>query len=235
MAKVKRREVKGGDAIPGRCGARVKSKNGGYCSMHPVKGRTRCRMHGGTAARGMLSTQFKTGKYCDEMGGALAAAYKASINDPKLMDLTEGVAVLDAVVRRSIQRAAELDTPAFRSKANELHAELSAAVDAADPPKVKAAMKELGDHLARGGKEDRALDRISESVERYSKHATDAWKIALAKNNSIAAQDLALLLARIAGVVVEVAPKDVAAKILNKIDLIVSPVEQLGPRDVPDD
>ena len=35
------------DPIPGRCNARVRSRPGGRCRRFPLKGKTRCALHGG--------------------------------------------------------------------------------------------------------------------------------------------------------------------------------------------
>ena len=46
------------------CGARTRS--GQPCRNHPVDGRSRCRMHGGTSKSGMEHGRYRTGQHTKE-------------------------------------------------------------------------------------------------------------------------------------------------------------------------
>lgn len=61
-----------GSATPkaGRCGARLRGKDAGrFCSDDPVKGRTRCRLHGGASLRAAASPRFTSGMYAKGVSG----------------------------------------------------------------------------------------------------------------------------------------------------------------------
>jgi hypothetical protein len=45
----------------GRCNART--RRGGFCPSYPVRGRTRCRMHGGATPYGAAHPRYKHGRY----------------------------------------------------------------------------------------------------------------------------------------------------------------------------
>jgi glucans biosynthesis protein len=70
-----RRDPERLNAAP-RCGARTRA--GGSCRAPAVKGKRRCRMHGGAAGsgapRGERNGNFKTGRYAQETKAMLRAA-----------------------------------------------------------------------------------------------------------------------------------------------------------------
>jgi hypothetical protein len=80
-----------------QCGA--KTRSGEPCKRPPVAGRTRCRQHGGASLAGVCSPRFKHGRrsrYLKHLTGSLAAGYRAALADPRLLELTEDVALVTA-------------------------------------------------------------------------------------------------------------------------------------------
>lgn len=76
------------------CGA--KTRNGGTCRNKPVRGRTRCRMHGGASLVGIAHPSFTTGKHSKYLPMRLQEAYAAAMADPDLLGLRSEIALLDA-------------------------------------------------------------------------------------------------------------------------------------------
>lgn len=76
-----------------QCGAKTRSGQ-------PCKGAAmangRCRMHGGNAKRGIASGTFKTGRFSKYLPGGYREAYEAAVNDPELLNMSDGLAVLYA-------------------------------------------------------------------------------------------------------------------------------------------
>ena len=222
--------------MPGKCGAKAKQSPGKFCTSPPVPGRKRCRMHGGLTPRGPASPQFKTGRFSKYLGGALGDAYENSVSNPELLDLKDGIAVLDAIARRAAARVAERDTPRFRERAIELHEKMDEVLEGSDPD-IEALRKhaaDLGRLLNAGDHEDRAMRFLSDSIEKFSKRAEEATKLALAKHAAIPAADLVILFARLAEAVTRTAPRDVAAKVLREMDGLIAPLSGSGPTTVGD-
>ena len=70
------------EAIDGRCGARLRRSNPPrYCKRYPVRGRKRCRLHGGTAPRGIASPHYKHGRYSRLLNSEILLAGYAAIED----------------------------------------------------------------------------------------------------------------------------------------------------------
>lgn len=213
--------------LPGKCGSRLRGRPGEYCTQKPIVGRTRCKFHGGKTLKGPASATYKTGRYSRYLGGALGDAYKHSLNDPKLLDLKESIAVLDAIAKRAAERTQDHDTPRFRARLRELW---QAFTSASKVEEKAAAQVQLGELIAEGDLEDGALRFLSDSIERYSRRAEEATRLALAKHAAIPAADLVILFSRLAEAITRVAPRDVAATILAECDQLIAPLTGGGPQ-----
>jgi hypothetical protein len=85
-----------------RCGA--KKRNGQPCQQWPIKGRTRCRLHGGKSRMGPGAGRFIHGRYSTFLPSRLAAHYEAAAHDPELLELRCDIALTDARIIDLLQR-----------------------------------------------------------------------------------------------------------------------------------
>lgn len=79
------------------CGA--KKRDGGQCHKAPVRGATRCRLHGGTQPVGVASPNWKHGRYSNpryrlDPSTQLGEAYRRHLADPDYMALDQELALL---------------------------------------------------------------------------------------------------------------------------------------------
>lgn len=93
------------DAATGReiCGA--KTRSGTPCQRPPLKGRTRCKLHGGASPVGIASPQFKDGTRSKYMPARLLETYRQSLEDPELLELRSDIALTDARLVDLLKRA----------------------------------------------------------------------------------------------------------------------------------
>ena len=198
------------DDEPLRCRAMSKQNNR-RCKQHVVKGKRVCHYHGGHNPGGPI----KHGRYSKAMG-RFREAYEDSKNDPSLMDLRETMALLDVVVKRSAEWAADNDTPEFRTRALSLF-ERVRSVEGTE--EYDERMDELGAHLEAGGNESAALEHLAVATERLSKRQERAWGIRLDAAQAVNARDLVVLLGQFADIVLQEAPKIAASRIIQRIDV----------------
>jgi hypothetical protein len=198
------------DDEPFRCRAMSK-QNDRRCKQHVVKGKRVCHYHGGHNPGGPI----KHGRYSKTMG-RFREAYEDSKNDPSLLDLRETMALLDVVVKRSAEWAAENDTPEFRSRALSLFEHVRAVEGTEE---YDERMDALGAHLEAGGCESSALENLAVAAERLSKRQERAWGIRLDAAQAVNARDLVVLLGQFADIVLQEAPKIAAARIVQRIDI----------------
>ncbi len=85
-----------------RCHA--KTRAGTACQGPRVRGRARCRMHGGASLVGPASPSWRTGKYSKVLPTRLRAAHIAALNDPGLLQCRDDIAVLDARLAELVGR-----------------------------------------------------------------------------------------------------------------------------------
>jgi hypothetical protein len=119
----------GGTEAPlvGRCGARLRNKPGRYCSQTPLKGRTRCKFHGGASLSGINSGRWKHGMYAKDLPGSLASDYKAARKNPDIVSHVEQIALLDARILDVLRRLNAGESAAAWEQAGEATDRLDAA------------------------------------------------------------------------------------------------------------
>jgi hypothetical protein len=88
------------------CGARTKH-DGTPCARSPVRGRTRCRLHGGKTLVGPASPHFRTGRYSAYLPERLRARYEQAEGDAELLNLRGEIALIDA---RLVDLLSRVDT-----------------------------------------------------------------------------------------------------------------------------
>ena len=84
------------------CNARRKGKRS-YCKRPPGwgtlhHGEGRCKLHGGSSARGIAHGRYTDGRYSKTVPSKLMQQYERSLNDPRLMSLRDEIAAVDAKI-----------------------------------------------------------------------------------------------------------------------------------------
>ena len=87
--------------MKGKCGAKLiksKKKYGGkirYCTLLPLRGRIRCRLHGGATPQGIASPHYRGKGYSQAVPKHLKDIYEARFNDPELLSLHKEIALCE--------------------------------------------------------------------------------------------------------------------------------------------
>ena len=71
-------------------------RDGERCGMVAIHGTTKCKKHGGKSLKGTASPNFKHGRYSSVMPTELAAHYHEFRTSPRLMTLSEEIALQQA-------------------------------------------------------------------------------------------------------------------------------------------
>lgn len=196
----------------GQCTAQSK-QTGNRCERPAMHGRLVCYHHGGKGGRppvhGRWSRSF----------GRLRESYEEARADGELMDMSRTLAVLDVNVQRAAERVEERDTPEFRRRAAKLYMDAQDASASGDQEKAAQKLAELGVLLRAGVSADRAFAKLVDAAERFGRSQESAWRVRLSKANAINAMDVRAILARFLDFVTQEAPVDVAARIIDRIDV----------------
>jgi len=160
------------------CGARRRS-DGEPCQEWKLKGRKRCRKHGGLST-GPISSGRRA-----RMAQAFGALYEHVATDPLLLDLTPTLSLTLIREHELIERLGAGDTPAFRQKAFALYQEVRAATRARDTEAIQDAMERLETLLKAGADRDEAWAKLEETGDRHARLVEQHTRIETAKQNIV--------------------------------------------------
>src|SRR6185312_7377373 len=106
----------------GRCGARLRPPRDPvtgekildaptrYCTRLPIRGRNRCRLHGGLSLRGVNHPNYQGRGYSRDLPAALLDKYNDSMNDPDQSSVRPELALLDSEIHDLVRRKHEGET-----------------------------------------------------------------------------------------------------------------------------
>lgn len=204
---------KSGRAI---CGAKnTASTKHEICHRSPCSPNGRCRNHGGLTPA--VGSNLKHGKFSEHLrSSVLSEAYAASIQDRNLLDMREPIALLEACLKRTTERAADADAPGFRRRAVAKYEQVREFLKAGNQAGASQALTELGTILRDGVAEDRALEEVAIHADRLAKRLEGAWAIKLQRKQVLNIQQVGILIARLQEIIREEADPLVAAKIMAR-------------------
>jgi len=95
------------------CGA--KTRGGGTCKRAPLKGKTRCKLHGGATPSGPANANFKHGRFAKAFRGALADKFLRASEETAPLDLLPELAVQRALLEQHIETISQkTNTPSIK-------------------------------------------------------------------------------------------------------------------------
>lgn len=194
------------------CHARSK-QSGERCRRSPVPGRRVCHYHGGAPGSGRPPTH---GRYSRSLGKA-AALYEAALEDARLFDLREPLAVLDALVQRQLELLAARDCGDWRAEVLEAARGVAAEVAAGSPGAAEKAA-ELVALAERGAAESASLGEVAVAVDRLCRRLEGAWAVRLARQQACSREEVVAALARLLVIVREEAGDEVALRVHRRLE-----------------
>lgn len=203
-------------AAAATCHARSK-RTGSRCQRPPVPGKAVCYYHGGAPGSGRPPIH---GRYSRSLGKA-ARLYEQALEDGRLFDLREPLAVLDALVQRQLALAVEKDSPSFR---REVLKQAQALADHAEAgaPGAAGLARQLAECVERGAAEAAALAGAGEALERFCRRLEGAWAVRLHKSEAISREEVVAALARLLVIVREEAGDEVALRVHRRVEAAAS-------------
>jgi hypothetical protein len=169
-------------------------RNQGPCRQHAMRGKDVCRMHGGKSWMGPGSATFRHGRRSKFLPSRLAAAYQDAMSDPKLMELRQEIALVDARIQDLLSR---VDT----GEAGEVWHKAQAAMMRFEREKAKQnldgmqlALNRLQTLITRGASDYATWHEIGEQIEQRRKLCdSEARRLHLAHDTLTADRAMVLL------------------------------------------
>ncbi|HEY9282325.1 MAG TPA: hypothetical protein VIP46_02625 [Pyrinomonadaceae bacterium] len=135
-----------------------------HCSKRHVKGRVRCKNHGGRSRAGLASPRLKSGdrsRYLDVLGAKDKREYQKAKGGPDPLSLEEDISLLDMRVRQLLGGE---PTPEHWKEVRKTFEEFASAQAAKDRDASVAALQKLA-QLIRGGEDEarrwREIERLA--------------------------------------------------------------------------
>jgi hypothetical protein len=181
-----------------RCGAFTRA--GTPCKNARIEPAGRCRMHGGASIRGVAHPNFKTGRFARDLLVNLQEDFRETINDPRLLELQEEIALLTARVQLLLRKG---ESGKRWTQVREGLDALDEALNEGDALKLKRAQKGLRETV-RGGLHDWAhWAEISAHVEQIRRLKASEHKHRIDTRMAITTEQLAAETAAVLHVISE--------------------------------
>lgn len=179
--------------IPGKCGSPLRKKPGQFCTEWPIRGRERCRIHNGRAARGTAAPGYKHGnrsKFAAFVPEALRERHARFMADPEASELREEKAIAATVLSMQFQRIGQgLDEAAAGAallSAQTIFKELLTALPNDDKDAVEEILRRLRNVLAEGVTAEQRRRAALEAEEQVRKTTDLRRKLAESEMRIIA-------------------------------------------------
>ena len=182
------------------CGAR-KRKSNDICHSTVVMANGRCRLHGGSTPVGVMSANFKTGKYSKDAPTRLLAAYECARHDAQLLENREELALMDARIQDLLKRVDSGESRQAWEKAQKAFRTYQAALDRSEGTEAKLALHKLQEILLYGLGDTAAWNDLNAQIALRMKLAESERRRLVELSQTITVEKALLLVAQLAGVV----------------------------------
>jgi uncharacterized HAD superfamily protein len=176
-----------------KCTAHLAHDNTRLCQAHAVKGRTKCRKHGGKSPLGPGSGTYKHGRYSRFLPSRLAATYEDIRQDPKLLELRDNIAAVDARLIDLFQRVDTGEAGALWQGARAAMARLKREQSRNNVDGMMVALAEAERWITRGAADYDAWGEIAEQIE-LRRRLVDSEQKRLVTSHEMLSADRAMLL-----------------------------------------
>jgi len=201
--------------------------NGTPCNAWAVKGKTKCRVHGGMSRSGVASATFKTGRFSKHLPTRMQAEYEATMKDPDYLNLRKMVATTDARLGDLIKRVDTGESSRIWNELVKTKRELQFAVD---KDKRKQLLDYLFSLIDRGNADYAAWHDVGVQIEQRRKLVGQETTRLEKMHNVYTAEQGLLMIGQILKVIKDnIDDRELLAKISRGIDALTqSPLESIG-------
>ena len=150
------------------CGAKTKH-DGTPCERSPVRGRTRCRVHGGKTPVGPACKHYRVGRYSTYLPERLRERYEQAESDQELLSLKSEIALTDARLIDLLARVDTGESGQLWANLKKAHEEFKRYRMAGDVPKMTTALARVEALLDSAVQDHTAWSEIGTLIEQRRK------------------------------------------------------------------
>lgn len=227
-----------------RCNAKSK-QTGERCCQYVVKGKTKCKYHGGLSAGGVSHPNFIHGRYSTVMPKRLMDNYQAALSDDKALAQREEIAVMEARAKDLLTRAESGESGALmkelRGYCNDYKKASRLAAKASDNSREKStqnakraeALDSLFTAIENAYDDYRIWDEVAKVVNQTTRLRESERRYLIEQQESYTAEEVRTLMAAVANVLkTEVREQSVLKAVSQKLFALENvSVRGAGARD----
>ena len=191
------------------------------CINPVMKGRDKCRMHGGKSKKGAAHGKFKHGYRTADAPLYLLQHYEESLNDPEMQTLDHEVALARGLVKDGMARLARGESGEIWKQLQTSFGQLTGAIKANDAAKINQALTNLHLVIRQGVSDETARREIRNSLKLVSALKGRQSRIERDANLMIPIQQFYILMGQTLAVVERYVPKDEHGKLYDEFNSIM--------------
>lgn len=123
------------------------------CTTTALKPNGRCNRHGGASLSGAAAPNFQHGRFSRNLPTRLLERYQEALDDPKLHDLTDDLALIDTRIGDVLQQMEEGGGEEIFKEIKESYTSFKYANQDGDKQAMREALRRLDDSIRRGSTE----------------------------------------------------------------------------------
>jgi hypothetical protein len=180
-----------------KCGARTKH-DGTPCERSPIRGRTRCRLHGGKTLVGTACPHFRSGRYSVYLPERLRERYEQAEDDTELLSLRSEVALVDARLVDLLSRVDSGESGQLWTDLKRAHREFTVAKRGEDVARMHTTLARVEQLIDSAVDDHQAWAEIGERIEQRRRLTeSEAKRLVVLQQMLTAEQAMALMRAMI--------------------------------------
>jgi hypothetical protein len=183
-----------------KCGARTRH-DGTPCERSPVRGRTRCRLHGGKTPVGPACVHFRSGRYSAYVPERLRERYEQAEDDAELLSLRGEIALTDARLVDLLSRMDSGESGQRWADLKKAYRELTMAKRAQDDSRIHAALARMDSIIGHAVDDREAWAEIGELIEQRRRLAESEQKRLVTLQQMMTAEQAMALMHRVVDIV----------------------------------
>lgn len=204
-----------------RCGAQLRKKPGQFCRKPPIKGKRRCKLHGGKSLAGIASGRYKHGRYSRYLPMDLRKQYEESKDDPEFLSHQPDLRLMDLHLQQLLVALNKPENMETFVKAREAFEEFKRFQREKNAAAMKHALDKLDLLFTVGVQSGSVWNEVREVIEQRRKILESETKRIHQSSNSMSGEQILALIEYIVDVlrssVSKYADRLIASKILQQV------------------
>ncbi len=189
------------------------------CRQRPMKGKNRCRIHGGLTPSGPALPQFKSGKWSTALSGAFARRYEEARTNPAILSLQEEIALIDTRISFLLERLETGESDGLWEQLVSAYNLFAEAQVRGDLATMRDAFRDLGDTIQQGSTEREVWSDINGALEQRRRLVESENRREVQAGQYVQIREIMVLLALVVDIVSKhVFDRATINAIINELD-----------------